>query len=73
MATNKWLSAMLKDEKNLQGSIVIKKEAVLTASPSLNWAMNGGFPKGHTTCVYGPEGSGKSLLSMMARNSLIAA
>lgn len=66
MAANKWFSQMLKDEKNVQGSVVAVKSRILTASPSLNWALSGGFYKGYTTCVYGPEGSGKSLLSMMA-------
>lgn len=66
MASNKWLSMMLKDEKNLQGSSVQVKERILTESPSLNWALSGGFYKGYTTALYGPEGAGKSLVSMMA-------
>jgi RecA/RadA recombinase len=68
--SNKWLSMMLKDEKNLQGSLVVEKDRVLTASPSLNWALSGGFYRGYTTCVYGPEGAGKSLVSMMAVGAL---
>jgi len=69
---NKWLSMMLKDEKNLQGSSVQVKERILTESPSLNWALSGGFYKGYTTCVYGPEGAGKSLVSMMAIGAMQA-
>lgn len=68
--SNNHFSAMLKDEKNIQGSLVVAKERVLTASPSLNWALSGGFYKGFTSCVYGPEGAGKSLVSMMAVGAL---
>jgi recombination protein RecA len=70
MAANKWMTMMLKDEKNLQASAVTAKERVQTESPSLNWALSGGLVMSHTTCFYGPEGSGKSLLSMMAVGSL---
>jgi recombination protein RecA len=67
---NKWLTMMMKDEKNLIGSLVKARERVLTASPSLNWALSGGFYKGYASCVYGPEGAGKSLVSMMAIGAL---
>lgn len=67
---NKIFSMMLKDEKNLLASSSKPTELVMTESPSLNWALNGGFPKGQTTLLYGPEGSGKSLVSMMAVGSL---
>lgn len=70
MAGNKWLTMMLKDDKNLQGSMVVEKERILTSSPSLNWSLSGGFYCGYTTCVYGPEGAGKSLVSMMAVGAL---
>jgi RecA/RadA recombinase len=65
-----WLSALLKDEKNLQGSAVSPKGRIFCASASLNWALGGGFYRGFTTCLYGPEQSGKSLISMMAVGAL---
>jgi recombination protein RecA len=65
-----WLSALLKDEKNLQGSAVSPKARVILPSPSLNWALGGGFYKGYTTCLYGPEQSGKSLIGLMAIGAL---
>lgn len=71
MTTNKWMSMMLKDEKNLQATMVRSRDRVFTPSPSLNWALGGGFYKGYTTCLYGPEGSGKSLVSMMALGALM--
>lgn len=64
--TNKWMSMFCKDEKNIIASETLPRERVITKSPSLNWALNGGFCKGYTTVLYGPEGSGKSLTSMLA-------
>lgn len=64
--TNKWMSMFCKDEANIMAENVIPKSKVMTASPSLNWAFNGGFYQGFTTTLYGPEGSGKSLTSMLA-------
>jgi RecA/RadA recombinase len=68
---NKWMSMMLKDEKNLQASLVKTKGRIVTPSPSLNWALSGGFYQGFSICLYGPEGSGKSLISMMAIGALM--
>lgn len=70
---NKWMTAFLKDEKNKLGSLVVPKGRVLTPSPSLNWALSGGFYKGYATCLYGPEGGGKSLTTMAAIGSLMQA
>lgn len=70
---NKWMTAFLKDEKNKVGSLVVPKARVLTPSPSLNWALSGGFYKGYTTCLYGPEGGGKSLTTMTAVGSMMQA
>lgn len=70
-ATNKWMTKMIQSEKNIKGSDVIPKSKIETQSVSLNWALNGGFYKGYTICLYGPEGSGKSLVSMMAAGALM--
>jgi RecA/RadA recombinase len=67
---HKYLSQFLKDEKNLQASMIREPDRIATASPSLNWALSGGLVFGYTTCFYGPEGSGKSLLSMMAAGAV---
>lgn len=69
--TKKWMSMLLKDEKNIKNSDVTKKARVMTPSHSLNWALGGGVYRGYTTCFYGPEGSGKSLLSMMSAGALM--
>lgn len=61
-----WFSLFIKDEKNLIAKDVVSKGHVATKSPSVNWALSGGFRKGMATCLYGPEGSGKSFLSMIA-------
>jgi RecA/RadA recombinase len=70
MAKNKWMEMLLKDEKNVQGANVTARSRVKTASPSLNWALGGGLYKGYTLCLYGPEGSGKSLISTMGVGAL---
>lgn len=69
----KWMSLFLKDSKNLAASAVKARERVSTSSPSLNWALSGGFYYGYSTCLYGPEGSGKSLVSMIAVGSMMQA
>lgn len=69
--TNKWMSMMLKDEKNLKASEVLAKVRIPFPSPSLNWAFSGGLTPGYSTVLYGPEGSGKSLISMIAVGSLM--
>lgn len=70
-STKKWMSMIQKDERNIIGANVKAKERIPTQSPSLNWALGGGLYKGYTMCMYGPEGSGKSLLSMMGAGSLM--
>ena len=60
-----------KDERNIVGTNVKKKERVPTPSPSLNWALGGGFYKGYTICLAGMEGGGKSLTSMVAAGALM--
>lgn len=53
---NPWLSIMMQDEKNVVASQVVPKVKIPAASPSLNWALSGGFTLGDTICLYGPEG-----------------
>jgi len=36
-------------------------EKISTGSPYLDWATNGGFPRGRTVEIYGPYSSGKTL------------
>jgi|GEM_PF-2929764 len=60
-----WLSMFAKDEKNIIAEGVVSKGHVTTKSPTLNWALSGGFRKGMAACLYGPEGSGKSFISMV--------
>lgn len=60
-----------KIKKMHQGMIAEDMESVKTnilplPSPSLNWALGGGFVFGKITTVYGPEQSGKSLLAQLA-------
>ena len=66
---SKYMTQMMKDEKNIVGSMVTGKEIILTPSPSLNWALP--ITMGYTLCLYGPEGSGKSLISMLALGALM--
>lgn len=63
-----FMSMMAKDEANVQCTNVVAKERVYLPSPTLNWALP--IYRGYTTCLYGPEGSGKSLISMMALGAL---
>ena len=67
---NKWIDLFNQDEKSVLAANVVSKPRALTTSPSLNWALGGGFYRGYATCLYGPEGSGKSLISMMAAAAL---
>lgn len=71
-STKKWMSMFVKDEKNMIGSNVPPTEKIALKSPSLTYAFNGGFSRGYTTCLYGPEGSGKSLVSMIGIAALHA-
>lgn len=71
MSKNKWMTMIQKDERNIMCADVVGKERIRTQSPSLDWALGGGMYKGYTTCYYGPEGSGKSLISMMAAGSMM--
>ena len=68
---NKYMSMFVKDEKNALAAMAKPKKRVLTPSPSLNWSLR--VDHGHSTCIYGPEGSGKSLLSMIYTGSMMQA
>lgn len=68
MSTNKWMSKLTKDFGVVASEF--KKTipaAVPSWSPSLNWATGiGGYRPGKVNIMYGPESSGKTMLSMMA-------
>ena len=70
MSANKWLKMMANDEKNILASKAEAMELLELPSPSLNWALPLNY--GLATCFYGPEGSGKSLLSMLALGSAMS-
>jgi len=71
MATD-WIAKMSRGEHNISGEKVLPKVRVPTLSPSLNWALGGGLYKGYSLCLYGPEGSGKSLIALMGCGSIQA-
>lgn len=71
MAKNNWMEKFLRDEKNVQAAASEPKVRVYSPSPSLNWALK--VEHGYTTCLYGPEGSGKSLLSMIYAGAMMQA
>lgn len=61
---SKWMEMFCKDEKNQMAEALANvHQRYFLQSPSLNWALGGGLWTGYTTCFYGPEGSGKSLIS----------
>jgi RecA/RadA recombinase len=63
---SKWMTMLCKDEKGEKAANAKSPSRIVLDSPSLNWALGGGLLEGHTTAFYGPEQSGKSLLSMVA-------
>ena len=44
----------------------IKTEILPLPSPSMNWALGGGFAFGRIYTIYGPYSSGKSMIALMA-------
>jgi RecA/RadA recombinase len=60
----KWMEMLTKGRAQVASETTLHQRAILT-SPSLNWALSGGLVYGNTTCYYGPEQSGKSLLTMI--------
>lgn len=65
--TNKWLSRLTKDFGKCAADLPVPTSDVIQfPSPSLNWALgNNGLTEGKIACFYGPESSGKSLLSQL--------
>jgi len=65
---NKWMSKLTKDFGKIASDLKKKEPQTIPSwSPSLNWATGiGGFRPGKINILYGPESSGKSMLSMMA-------
>lgn len=68
MSTNKWMSKLTSDFGVAASKLKTQKPTPVPSwSPSLNWATcQGGFIPGKVNIFYGPESSGKSMLSMMA-------
>lgn len=61
---SKWMEMFCQDENNQAAeSLANVHQRLFLQSPSLNWSLGGGMWTGYTTCFYGPEGSGKSLIS----------
>jgi RecA/RadA recombinase len=65
-----WATLLSRGDRSLIGRDVPPRERVPLASPSLTWALSGGLVYGDTSCAYGPEGSGKSLISMLMTASI---
>jgi len=68
MSANKWMSKLTKDFGQVASGLKKNEPQIIPSwSPSLNWATGiGGFKPGKINILYGPESSGKSMLSMMA-------
>ena len=64
---SKWMEKLTKDFGKLAEDMPKPTDNVISlASPSLNWAVgNGGFVRGKSICLYGPESGGKSLLMQL--------
>jgi recombination protein RecA len=64
--TNKWMKTLTSDFGKAAELLPSFKEMTIpTPSPSLNWALSGGFVESKAYLFYGPEQSGKSLLSQL--------
>lgn len=68
MSVSKWMSKLEGDFAKVAASMPKPSENVIQLpSPSFNWAVgNGGITEGKAVCFFGPESSGKSLLSQLA-------
>lgn len=64
---SKWMSKLTKDFGTVASEFKKKiPESIPSWSPSLNWATGiGGYRPGKINIMYGPESSGKTMLSMM--------
>ena len=67
-SVNKWMKKLEGDFAKVASDMEKPSDKVITlASPSFNWAVgNGGITEGKAVCFFGPESSGKSLLSQLA-------
>jgi RecA/RadA recombinase len=67
MAVNKWMKKLESDFAKVASDMSRPSENVIQLkSPSFNWAVgNGGLTEGKAVCFFGPESSGKSLLSQL--------
>lgn len=67
MSVNKWMKKLEDDFSKVASSMPKPSENVIQIpSPSFNWAVgNGGLTEGKAVCFFGPESSGKSLLSQL--------
>ena len=67
MSTNKWMKQLEGDFAKVASSLPRPSENVIQLkSPSFNWAVgNSGLTEGKAICFFGPESSGKSLLSQL--------
>lgn len=67
MSANKWMSKLSSDFAKVASQMEKPSDSVIELpSPSFNWAVgNGGLTEGKAVCFFGPESSGKSLLSQL--------
>lgn len=65
--TNNWMKKLEGDFAKVASSMPRPSEKVIQLkSPSFNWCVgNGGLTEGKAVCLFGPESSGKSLLSQL--------
>ena len=67
MSVKKWMKQLESDFAKVASSVPKPSEHVIQLkSPSFNWAVgNSGLTEGKAVCFFGPESSGKSLLSQL--------
>lgn len=67
MSVNKWMKKLEGDFAKVASEMERPSDKIIPlASPSFNWAVgNGGLTEGKAVCFFGPESSGKSLLSQL--------
>jgi len=63
-----WMSKIQKTGDGIVADALpsVKTKLLKFPSPSLNWALSGGLAFGKVALIVGPEGSGKSLLAILA-------
>ena len=67
MSVNKWMKKLEGDFAKIASEMDKPSDKVISLpSPSFNWAVgNNGLTEGKAVCFFGPESSGKSLLSQL--------